>query len=119
MTPYAWSCLACSQTNPGTASTCGRCGCPAETNNTQVVLARDAWRRRSGLPPLAPPDPIGLLTALPLLPIAAVVFLVLGAVMLIVNLGASPSAFGGLMLALAALCASSYRPPESPRSLAP
>ncbi len=111
MTPYAWSCLACNATNAATALRCARCGCPAHATSVQVAAARRAWRHGLGLPPEVAPDPIATVQALPLLPIGAVVLLLAGALLLIVNMGASATAFGGLLIALAALCASSCRRP--------
>jgi hypothetical protein len=53
--------------------------------------------------------------ALPMLPIAAAPLLALGALMLVVGTGASANAFGGLLIALAALCLSAYRKPPRPQ----
>ena len=111
MKTYAWACLGCEQTNVAGALKCGRCGCPAQATSAQVASARDAYRRRAGLPVLVAPDPIALVEDLPLLPIGAGMFGLLGALMLIVNMGASTTAFGGLLIALAALCLSSCRKP--------
>ena len=111
MTTYPWACLACEDTNAAGALRCGRCGCPAQATSAQVEAARAAYRRRAGLPAVVAPDPIALVEELPLLPIGAAVFVLLGGLMLIVDMGASSTAFGGLLIALAALCLSSYRKP--------
>ena len=111
MTRHAWSCLACEATNAADAARCGRCDCPARATHAQVEAARAAYRQRAGLPPLVAPDPIALARQVPWLPIAAVVLLLLGWLMLVVGSGGSANAFGGLLIALAALCASSYRAP--------
>ena len=111
MNTYAWACLACEQTNAAGALTCARCNCPARATSVQVDSTRANWRRQAGLPAVVAPDPIAVIKTLPLLPIAAVLLLALGALMLIVDMGASASAFGGLLIALAALCASSWRKP--------
>jgi hypothetical protein len=111
---YAWNCLACEETNAGTSAACNRCGCPAQATSAQVESARDAWRRGAGLPAVQAPNPVEFVAQLPLLAITGVLFLLLGALMLIVDMGGSSSAFGGLMIALAALCASSYRKPDGP-----
>ena len=113
MSTYAWTCLACTQTNPAASVACSRCGCPAQATSAQVETARNMWRRRAGLPAVIAPDPVALLAELPLLLIAAAGLLLFGALMLIVDLGASSSAFGGLLIALAALCVSSYRKPAA------
>jgi uncharacterized membrane protein YphA (DoxX/SURF4 family) len=113
MTPYAWSCLACEESNPPAALRCGRCQCPAQATSAQAEVARRTWRQRAGLPAEVAPSPLAVLRQLPLLLIAAAVLLLLGALLLIVNLGASPSSFGGLLIALAALCASSHRQPAT------
>ncbi|MEP7101053.1 MAG: hypothetical protein ABI781_11125 [Burkholderiales bacterium] len=112
MNTYPWACLACEETNAASALACGRCGCPAQATSAQVESARDAYRRRAGLPAVVAPDPVAVVMTLPLLPIGAAVFVLLGALMLIVDMGASTTAFGGLMIALAALCLSSWRPPR-------
>ena len=109
MKPYAWSCLACEVTNPPGSATCGRCGCPARATRAQIEAARAAYRQRSGLPPLEPTDVLAWVQQLPLLLIAAAVLGLIGGFALIVSTNASFTAFGGLVLALAALCASSYR----------
>jgi len=111
MKTYPWACLACEETNAAGAPKCGRCGCPAQATSAQVESARDAYRRRAGLPPVVANDPVALVKELPLLPIGAAVLVLLGALMLIVNMGASATAFGGLLIALAALCLSSWRRP--------
>lgn len=111
MTPYDWSCLACDAANPGTAAHCGRCACPARATCTQVEAARAAYRQRAGLPPVTVPDAVAVLRQVPWLPIAAVVLVLLGWLMLVVGTGGSAIAFGGLLMALAALCASAYRSP--------
>ena len=61
------------------------------------------------MPTLASFDPVAALTGLPLLRIVAVLLFLAGAVFLIVDAGASASAFGGLLIALAALAATSHR----------
>jgi hypothetical protein len=109
MTPYAWSCLACEAANLPGSATCGRCGCPAQATSAQVERARQAWRQGSGLPAAESFDVVKALTAFPLLLIAAVVFALLGGLALIVSTSASFTAFGALLLALGALCLSSYR----------
>ena len=112
MPAYTWSCLACQESNPGSRSSCSRCGCPAEANAREIELASMHWRRRAGLPAIAPVNPERFILGLPLLALAGGLCFLLGAVMLVVNMGPSTSAFGGLMLALAALCASSWRRPD-------
>jgi hypothetical protein len=116
MKSYAWSCFACDAANPAERTHCVQCGCPARATSPQVDDARQTWRRRSGLPPLAGFDVVGMLRGLPLLLIGAGAFALLGSVALIVSAGASYgalAAFGALLLALAALCLSSYRRPAS------
>ena len=108
MTPYSWTCLACDEANAAQRLTCSRCGCPARATSAQVDSARDAWRRLKGLAPPARVDPLALVKQLPLLLIGAAVFLLLGMIALIVGSNVSIFAFGGLMIALAALCASSH-----------
>jgi hypothetical protein len=109
MTPYAWSCLACDASNLPDSLRCSRCGCPAQATAAQVVAARDAWRQRSGLALPVPTDFMALVNEFPLLLIAAALLLLLGAVALIVGEGGSASAFGALLITLAAFCVSSYR----------
>ncbi len=112
MTPaYAWSCLACEAPNRPGAGRCARCGCPAEATASQAGTTRRNWRLRAGLPAQVAFDPLAALQSLPLLRIVAVLLLLAGALFLIVDAGASASAFGGLLIALAALAATSYRPP--------
>jgi hypothetical protein len=111
MKPYAWSCLACEATNPPESTRCERCGCPAQATRAQVESARSAWRQRSGLGPVVPYDFAADLMSLPLLLIAAVLLALLGGGALIVSTNGAFSAFGALLLALAALCVSSYRAP--------
>ncbi len=108
-TPYAWCCLACEATNAADTTRCSRCACPAHATCAQVAAARDAYRRRAGLPAVVAPDPLAILRQLPLLPIAAVVLLLVGALLLMLGMSTSATAFGGLLIALAALCVSSYR----------
>lgn len=112
-TPYAWTCLACEADNAADSTQCNRCQCPARASSAQVDAARQAWQRRSGIAPAAPFDVLKALMEFPLLLIAGGVLGLLGGVALIVNAGASFSAFGGLLLALAALCVSSYRKPTA------
>ena len=71
MKPYPWSCLACEESNPALSAACSRCGCPAQATAAQVDAARDAYRRRAGLPPVPAPDAMAFLEGLPLLQIAA------------------------------------------------
>ena len=108
---YAWSCLACEAPNAPGAGRCARCGCPAEATALQAVTTRRNWRRRAGLPPQVGFDAIAAIHGLPLLRIVAVLLLLAGALFLIVDAGASAAAFGGLLMALAALAATSYRSP--------
>lgn len=108
--PYAWTCLACEGANPPAAGRCVRCGCPHDATALQIESTRRNWRQRTGLPPQVDVDPVALLRALPLLSIAAVGLLLAGALFLIVDAGASSTAFGGLLIALAALAATSSRP---------
>jgi hypothetical protein len=110
MKTYAWTCLACDATNDSGRAMCGRCGCAASTTSKQVQAARDAFRSSSGLPPVAAADPLALIREMPWLPIGAVVLMLLGGLALIVSENGGTTAFGCLMLALAALCASSWRP---------
>ncbi|MEP6874400.1 MAG: hypothetical protein ABI887_08530 [Burkholderiales bacterium] len=114
MTPYAWSCLACEASNPAGSSACGRCSCPAQATSAQVERACQAWRVRSGLPAAESFDVVEAVMALPLLLIAAGVFALLGGLALIVSTNASFTAFGALLLALGALCLSSYRSRSAP-----
>ncbi len=114
MNSYAWSCLACDAANPAERGACVQCGCPARATSAQVDDARRTWRQRSGLQPVAGFDPVAALRGLPLLLIGAGAFALLGGMALVVSVGASYgalSAFGALLLALAALCLSSYRTP--------
>ena len=113
MPTYSWSCLACEASNPATATTCGRCGCPAAATREATLSASAAWRRRAGLPEVALADPLAMLAQVAWLPVAAVACLLVGALMLIVDMGASTGAFGGLMISLAALCASAHRPRQT------
>ena len=108
-TPYSWTCLACEATNAAGRASCSLCNCPAQATAAQVDYARQTWRRRTGLPPAAPFDLMAAVKEFPLLLIAAGVLLVLGGLALIVSTGVSFTAFGALLLALAALCLSSYR----------
>ena len=62
------------------------------------------------MPPLDSFDWVAALTAFPLLLIAAGALGLLGALALMVSTNVSFTAFGALLLALAALCVSSYRP---------
>ena len=108
MPNYAWSCLACEQANPAGAAICSRCRCPAEATRAQVDAARLNYRRSTGLPAETALDVAALLRSLPLLLIAAVALLLIGALALIVGTNASMYAFGGLLIALAAFCASTH-----------
>ena len=108
MHPYAWSCLACEETNAAERTACSRCQCPAEATCAQVESARAAYRRRAGLPAPVPTVVMALIKTLPLLLIAAALLLLLGALSLIVATGAAMYAFGGLLIALAAFCASTH-----------
>lgn len=109
VTPYAWSCFACEASNAAGRTSCSQCNCPAQPTATQVESARQAWRKRSGLPPETGFDWFGAVMEFPLLLIGAGVLLVLGGLALIVSTGVSFTAFGALLLALSALCLSSYR----------
>ena len=108
MPAYAWTCLACEATNAAQRSICGQCQCPAAPTSTQVESARSAYRRRAGLPPVERTDALALVKSLPLLLIAAGALVLLGGLSLIVGTNASMYAFGGLLLALAAFCASTH-----------
>jgi hypothetical protein len=119
MSPYSWSCLACEDSNPPSADVCVRCGCPARATGAQVAASRTAWRRQSGLPAERSPDVLALINEWPLLLVAAGVLLVLGGLALIVGNNVSMTAFGGLLIALAALCLSSHRPPARGPDSAP
>ena len=114
MTPYAWSCLACEASNAPGCAACGRCGCPAQATRAQVERARQDWRQRSGLPVPESFDMVNAMMELPLLLIAAGVLALLGGLALIVSTNASFTAFGALLLALGALCLSSYRTGSAP-----
>ena len=109
MKPYTWSCLACEASNTPDSLKCARCGCPAQATFAQVESARDAYRRANGLPPVQKPDAMATIEQLPFLLIGAALLLLAGAFALIVGSNVSVQAFGGLLIALAALCASSYR----------
>jgi hypothetical protein len=109
MKPYSWSCLACEESNPPGNLKCSRCGCPWQATATQVDVAREAYRRAKGLPPTVKADVLGSIGKLPLLLIGAAVLLLAGTFALIIGSNVSVQAFGGLLIALAALCASSYR----------
>ena len=109
MKPYSWSCLACEETNAAGRSSCARCGCPAQATSAQVEAARDAYRQRIGAPPIETPDLTQLLEGVSRLLIGAAVLALVGGLALVVGSNVSVIAFGGLMLALAALCVSSYR----------
>lgn len=109
VTPYSWTCFACDETNAAGSTSCSRCNCPAQPTAAQVDYARQTWRKRSGLPPVASFDLFGAVMEFPLLLIGAGVLLVLGGLALIVSTGVSFTAFGALLLALSALCLSSYR----------
>jgi hypothetical protein len=110
MKPYVWSCFACEASNPPGSAECSRCGCRARATSAEVDAARQAWRQRSGLPPLESFDWVAAVMAFPLLLIAAAVLALLGALALMASTSISFTAFGALLLALAALCVSSYRP---------
>jgi hypothetical protein len=114
MNSYAWSCLACEAVNPPDSTKCSRCGCPARATSARVDAARQVWRQRSGLPPVESFDLTAAVMAFPLLLIAAAVLALLGGLALIVSTNVSFTAFGALLLALAALCVSSYRPRSAP-----
>ena len=109
MKPYAWTCFACEASNPPTSIKCSRCGCPAEATSDQVDSARDTYRHQHALLPATQFDASAFVAQLPLLLIGAVVLLLTGALALIVGSNVSVQSFGGLLIALAALCASSYR----------
>jgi hypothetical protein len=109
MKPYSWSCLACEASNRPESEQCARCGCPARATSAQVETARDAYRRKHALLPAVKVDVSAIVAQLPWLLIGAVVLLLAGALALIVGSNVSVQAFGGLLVALAALCASSYR----------
>ena len=108
-TPYAWSCLACEASNPSGGASCSRCGCPAAATAAQVETARQTWRKRSGLPSVESFDLVQAVMEFPLLLIGAGVLALLGGLALIVSTSVSFTAFGALLIALAALCLSSYR----------
>ena len=110
MIRYDWTCLACEADNARESTRCTRCGCAAAATAAEVDRARQTWRQRSGLPPLERFDLFAEARTLPWLPIGFGVLLVLGGLALIVSPGASFTAFGALLLALSALCLSSYRP---------
>jgi hypothetical protein len=105
MKHYAWSCFVCEASSPSDSASCNRCNCPVQATGAQVDAARQAWRQRSGLPPVESFDVVVAVPAFPPLIAAGM----LGALALIVSTNASFSAFGAL-LALAAPCVSSYRP---------
>jgi hypothetical protein len=109
MKPYSWTCFACEASNPPTSIKCSRCGCPARATSAQVESARETYRRQHALLPAAKFDASALVEQLPLLLIGAVVLLLAGALALIIGSNVSVQSFGGLLIALAALCASSYR----------
>ena len=113
MTSYPWSCLACEASNPADSTTCRTCDCPARATRAQVEAARQGWRRRSGLPPIEAFDMLAAAKELPLLLIGAGALALLGGLALIVSTSVSFTAFGALLLALAALCLSSYRAPPA------
>jgi len=108
-TPYSWTCLACEASNAAGRTSCSICNCPARATAAQVDYARQTWRRRSGLPPVAPFNLMAAVMEFPLLLIAAGVLLVLGGLALILSTGVSFTAFGALLLARAALFLSSDR----------
>lgn len=109
MPSYAWRCFACEATNRPADEACERCGCPASPGWREVEQARAAWRRRSGEPP--GPSPGSLLAQLPWLAIAAVLLALAGTLFLILgDMDAAARPIGGLLLALAALCAGARRP---------
>ena len=114
MNTYAWSCLACEETNAAGSAACSRCACPAQASRARIEAARDAYRQYSGLPPIEAPDVVAAVRRLPLLLIGAAVLLLLGGFALIVGSNVSVTAFGGLLIALAAFCASSYRKAAPP-----
>ena len=108
MPTYAWSCLACGAANPPSSTRCQRCGCAACANRAQVEAARADWRHSE--PAQAPS--IGIVAALKafrVLLLAGGVLALLGVMTLLLSTSAGGAAFGGLLLALAALCVSSYR----------
>jgi hypothetical protein len=111
---YAWCCLACECSNAADQVRCTRCGCPAAATSAQIEASRDEYRRRSGLPAVVPVDVLGLVKQLPLLLIAAALLLLLGGFSLILSTNASMTAFAGLLMALSALCLSSWRPASAP-----
>lgn len=118
---YPWSCHACTETNFAVASTCHRCGCPAAATFAQVEVARQRWHRGKAVPAssTAKIDPFAQIAAWPLLQIGAATCGGIGAIAASVSGGSSGRAFGGLMLALAALFVSSMRPKPAPAVDAP
>lgn len=109
MPSYAWSCLACGAGNAPSVTACARCGCAASANLAQIEAARRTHPQPG--PARAPSfDIVETLKAFHALPIAGGVLGLLGVVALLASTGDTLTAFGGLLLALAALCVSSYRP---------
>jgi hypothetical protein len=109
---YAWSCLACGAVNPPSSTACGRCGCAACATRTQVEAARTALQDcEHARPPSF--DVVAALQAFRVLLLAGGVMALLGVMTLLASTSAAFTAFGGLLLALAALCVSSYRAPAS------
>ena len=110
MPSYAWSCLACAASNAPTQARCVQCGCPASADQTQVDAARRAAHNAENTRPRI--DLVETLQSFGVLWIAAGVLALCGVMALLLGGSASFTAFGGLLLALAALCVSSYRSPR-------
>jgi hypothetical protein len=70
-TPYSWTCLACEASNAAGARVAAFATVPARATAAQVDYARQTWRRRSGLPPVAPFNLMAAVMEFPLLLIAA------------------------------------------------
>jgi hypothetical protein len=109
---YAWSCLACEAANPASSTRCERCDCAACATRTQIDAARAALQVSERARPSSF-DIVAALKAFRVLLLAGGILALLGVMTLLASTSAAVTAFGGLLLALAALCVSSYRWPAS------
>lgn len=48
MPAYAWTCLACGQSNAAAAESCGQCACSATPTSREINAARERFTDRGG-----------------------------------------------------------------------
>ncbi len=48
MPAYAWTCLACGQSNAAAAESCGQCACSATPTSREINAARQRFTDRGG-----------------------------------------------------------------------